>query len=215
MFVFSDGDATNFPPVCCAHSPFGGNFRPKGSQHNSLVYFIYSYILICLFYSGYQICLFLLWFASILSVTMFGKVNDPKNDQGDSFVRCRWKETCPPPNREPNRTELFSNSFLANTLTVNLFCACLPRFPSSMELWPKGPNLHTRHIAMLPTSIHMSDFWSWRPDPRESWLAYMSEVAVQTSYTTSSRFCSPHVCWNWREIRFSLSGKTWCSEQLM
>ena len=67
---------------------------------------------------------------------MFGKENDPKNDQEDSFVRCRWKETCPPPlNREPNRTELLSNSFLANTLTLNLFYACLPRFPSSMELW--------------------------------------------------------------------------------
>ena len=35
---------------------------------------------------------------------MSGKENDCTNDQEDSFVRCRWKETCPPPNREPNQS---------------------------------------------------------------------------------------------------------------
>ena len=50
-------------------------------------------------------------------------------------------------------------------------------------------------------------------DIRESWSAYIPKLAVQTSYTTSSRFCSPHVRWNWRENRFSPSGKTGRSEQ--
>ena len=36
-----------------------------------------------------------------------------------------------------------------------------------MELWAKGCNLHARYIAMPPTSIHKSDFWSWRT--RLSW----------------------------------------------
>ena len=66
VFVFSDGGAPNFPSVCCAHSSFGGNFRPQGSQHNRLVYFIYSYILLATLISGHQICLILLWFACIL-----------------------------------------------------------------------------------------------------------------------------------------------------
>ena len=41
----------------------------------------------------------------------------------------------------------------------------------------------------------------------------MSKLAVKTSCTTSSRFCSPHVRWNWREIR-SPSGRAGRSKQL-
>ena len=27
VFVFSHGGATNFPPICCSHSPYSGNFK--------------------------------------------------------------------------------------------------------------------------------------------------------------------------------------------
>ena len=160
MFVFSDGGATNFPPVFCTHSPSGENFRPQGSQHNRLVYLIYCYILI--FHFNFRSPIFFLmicpYFA--LLVTMSGKENDCKNDQkivlfaavGRRPVRHRTE------NQMKARTKLLSNSVLANILTFNFFYACFPRFPSSMELWEKGFNLHTRLIEMLPTSTYMSDF---------------------------------------------------------
>ena len=114
------------------------------------------------------------------------------------------------------RTKLLSNSFPANTLTASFFFACFPRFPSSMELWAKVAICI--HDA-LQCCWHQST-WAISdregPDSRESRSVYISKLAVQTSYTTSSRFCSPHVRWTWREIcRFSPSGKTGCSEQLM
>ena len=152
MFVFSDGCATNFP----------ASFLPALSQHNRLVYFIDSYILICHFnFRSPNLFVFImicLYFA--LLVTMSGKENDCKNDQkivlfaavGRKPVRHRTE------NQIKARTKLLSNSVLANTLTVNFFYACFLRFPSSMELRAKGFNLHTQHIAMLPTSTYMSDF---------------------------------------------------------
>ena len=131
-------------------------------DHNRLDYFIYSYILICHFnFRSPNLLVFImicLYFA--LLVTMSGKENDCKNDQkivlfaavGRKPVRHRTE------NQIKARTKLLSNSVLAKTQTVNFFYACFLRFPSSMELWAKGSNLHTRHIAMLPTSTYMSDF---------------------------------------------------------
>ena len=44
---------------------------------------------------------------------MSGKENDCKNIQEDSFVYCHWKETCLPPDREPNQsTHRFTLQFI-------------------------------------------------------------------------------------------------------
>ena len=167
MFVFSDSGATNFPPVFCAHSPFGGNFRPQGSQHNRLVYFIYSYILICHFnfrspnlFVFIMICLYF----ALLVTFMSDKENDCKYDQKTVLFAAIARKPVPhwTENQIKARTKLLSNSVLANTLTVNFFYACFSRFPSSMELWAKGSNLHTQHITMLLTSTYMSNFALWR-----------------------------------------------------
>ena len=66
--------ATNFPPVCCAHSPFGGNSRPQPTQQTCLFYLFLHFNLPLLFRSPNFF--YLLWFACILLVTMFGKEND-------------------------------------------------------------------------------------------------------------------------------------------
>ena len=115
-------------------------------------YFIYSYILICHFnFRSPNLFVFImicLYFA--LLVTMSGKENGYTNDQkivlfaavGRKSVHHRTE------NQIKARTKLFSNSVLANTLTVNFFCACFPRFLSSMALWAKGSNLHTRRDTL-------------------------------------------------------------------
>ena len=117
-----------------------------------------------------------------LFVTMSGQENDCKNDQKIVFVRCRSKAACPPPNRQHivnQSTHRITLQFSSGKHPVNFFYACFPRFPSSIELRAKGSNLHTRHIAMLPTPIHMSDLWSWTvkdPTLLRAWLAYMSNL---------------------------------------
>ena len=102
MIVLSDGGATNFLPVCCAHSPFGGNLDHSHWGANTTDLFI-LFIFLHFNFQSSNLLVFIM-ICLILLLTMSGKENDCNNDQEDSFVRCRWKETCLPSNREPNQS---------------------------------------------------------------------------------------------------------------
>ena len=94
-----------------------------------------------------------------------------------------------------------------STSSMLVFQDSLPRW----SCWQRAPICmhYTLQCCRHQSTRAISDREG--PDSRESWSAYMSKLAVQTSYATSSRFCSPGI--EFKLNSFLNSGKTGRSEQ--
>ena len=119
---------------------------------------------------------------------MSGKENDCKNDQQDNFVHCRWKETCPLPNPEPNQsTHPITLQFIPGKYSDCQLLLCL--FSKILFLdGAVGKGLQSAYT----THCNAADIR--HINPHERFLVGMTQLScVPTQhYTTSRRFCSPH-----------------------